>query len=44
MTHIQKLEKNIVNAFSKIADPTNLKYDDWTKTEALVKPDKSENS
>ena len=36
--------KNIVNAFPEYTGSTNLKYDDWTKAAALVKPDKSENS
>ena len=29
--------KNILNAFPGDTDPTNLKYDDWTKAAALVK-------
>ena len=41
--YIYKNCKNIVNAFPENADPTNLKYDDWTKAAAIVKPDKSEN-
>ena len=40
--YIYKNCKNIVNTFP--TDPTNPKYDDWTKAAALVKPDKSENS
>ena len=42
--YIYKNSKNIVNAFPDNTDPTNLKYDDWTKAAALAKPDKSENS
>ena len=42
--YIYKNCKNIVNAFPENTDPTNLKYDDWTKEAALVKPDKSEKS
>ena len=42
--YIYKNCKNIVSAFPENTDLTNLKYDDWTKAAALVKPDKSENS
>ena len=42
--YIYKNCKNKVSAFPENADLTNLKYDDWIKVAALVKPDKSENS
>ena len=42
--YIYKNCKNIENAFPENTDPNKLKYDDWMKAAALVKPDKSEKS
>ena len=42
--YIYKNCKNIVNSFPENTDPTKLKYDDWTKAAALVKPEKPEKS
>ena len=44
LEYIYKNCKNIVDAFLEGTDPTNLKYDNWTKAAKLVKPDKSERS